>query len=100
MITSSVNNRPGQSGNVRAPENLPHACRCGARWSGTGTCHCGACHVTTTGISTFAQHRPRGACAPPATVGLVVVPGRAYKCWGTISNDPAAAPVVDLEETL
>lgn len=62
--------------------NLPHACRCGARWSGTATCHCGGCHLTFTGITAFDTHRPGGNCTPPDNFGLVRVDGRAYQCWG------------------
>lgn len=68
---------------TRAPEDLPHAHPCGARWSGSGTAHCGACCVTFTGVGTFDAHRSSGRCNPPANVGLVLIPGRAYEVWGT-----------------
>ncbi len=70
---------------TRAPENLPNRCRCGVRWAGSNTCHCGApgCHRTFTGVSAFDLHRRGGQCADPATVGMVVAPGRAYEAWTT-----------------
>lgn len=61
--------------------DLPHQCRCGARWSGSNTCHCGACHITTTGIGSFTAHRRGGTCTDPATIGMVLAGGRAYDAW-------------------
>lgn len=47
---------------------------CGAKWSGAGRAHCGACHITFSGDSAFDRHR-RGEgdrrCLDPASVGLV-----------------------------
>lgn len=71
---------------TKDPATLPFSCRCGARWSGYETCHCGSCHITASGLATFDRHRPNGRCVPPASVGLVPIPGRAYECWGTTSN--------------
>lgn len=51
---------------------LPHSCGgCPARWSGLGTAHCGACHISTTGLSAFSAHRRGGKCLLPADAGLV-----------------------------
>jgi hypothetical protein len=66
------------------PEKLPHSHRCGTRWNGKGVSHCGACCVTFTGVSTFDLHRRNGRCVHPSTIGLVLVPGRAYEVWGNI----------------
>ncbi len=68
------------------PGTLPHQCRCGVRWSGNRTCHCGACHHTVSGVSTFDAHRRNGQCLHPADVGLSLLPGRAYECWGTTDD--------------
>jgi hypothetical protein len=65
------------------PANLPHSCRCRTRWAGSTTSHCGACHTTFNGITTFDVHRRGGFCGRrPSDVGMSLVPGRAYECWG------------------
>jgi len=72
---------------TRATEDLPHGCRCGARWSGSNTAHCGAqCHRTFSGIRPFDDHRRDGVCVDPATIGMSLVPGRAYECWGSVAE--------------
>jgi hypothetical protein len=47
-------------------------CRCGARWTARGLAHCGGCHNSYSGISTFDQHRSmtgeHGVCKRPAEV--------------------------------
>lgn len=69
--------------------NLPHACSCGARWSGTNACHCGACHrFTFTNVSAFDRHRKGGVCNEPTSVGLVQATGRAFEAW-TFPSDEA-----------
>lgn len=74
------------------PSTLRNTCRCGARWSGARTAHCGGtCHRTFSGVSTFDAHRRGGRCVdpevlPPDGPGLMVVPGRAYEVWGTFSE--------------
>jgi hypothetical protein len=46
-------------------------CRCGARWTGRRTAHCGACHRTFGGVGGFDAHRRGGrGCLEPTTVGL------------------------------
>lgn len=70
---------------TRAFEDLPHTCKCGTRWAGANTCHCGACHRTFGGIGDFERHRKGGACADPANLGLALLPGRAYEVWGNPS---------------
>lgn len=70
------------------PATLPHSHRCGTRWSGKGVSHCGACCLTFTGVSTFDLHRRNGRCAPPVTIGLVLVSGRAYDVWGNVGERP------------
>lgn len=67
---------------TRAYQDLPHTCRCGARWSGSNTCHAACCHLTFSGVESFDIHRRGGDCKPPASVGLQLVDGRAYECWG------------------
>jgi hypothetical protein len=44
--------------------------RCGARWTGLTTCHCGAsgCHCTFTSLRAFDIHRTGGHCNDPATL--------------------------------
>lgn len=69
--------------------DLPHGCSCGARWSGGITCHCGSCHLTFSGVEAFHRHRRGGLCHDPRDVGLTLVAGRAYECWGHAPNaDP------------
>lgn len=80
-----------------------HSCgSCAARWGGLSTAHCGACHVTFTGVWAFdahriGQHEPTGKpgrnvtpgprrCADPETVGLTDA-GRGYPCWGFPTGD-------------
>jgi hypothetical protein len=68
---------------------LPHHCaKCTSRWNGYSTAHCGACHLTFTGITAFDKHRDGSHtdrvgrfCVAPETVGLVLS-GRTYPCWG------------------
>lgn len=72
------------------PMRLPASCRCGARWSGASTCHCGGCHETFTGYDAFDRHRSQdgefGSCRHPAEVGLIDA-GRGYPCWGSARTD-------------
>lgn len=63
-------------------ERLPHTCRCGARWAGSRTAHCASCHETFSGVTPFDAHRRGGECRTPGDVGLSLLPGRAYRCWG------------------
>lgn len=86
-MTTTTHERLAQIAGTRAPEDLPHAHSCGARWSGSGTAHCGACCTTFTGVGAFDAHRRGGRCNPPAAVGLVLIPGRAYEVWGTRAAD-------------
>lgn len=65
------------------PATLPHTCRCEKRWSGGLTAHCGSCHLTFTGVRNFDAHRKDGKCRQPTEIGLNIVQGRAYECWGT-----------------
>jgi hypothetical protein len=76
----------------RRPAPLPHSCRCGTRWAGTRTAHCGACHHTFTGIGPFDRHRRDGTCLNPADVGLVPIPGRQYRAWGTTTDTTEETP--------
>ncbi len=78
---------------TRTPDNLPNRCRCGTRWSGSNTCHCAAtaCHRTFTGVGAFDAHRRGGGCADPATLGMVVAPGRAYEAWTANVSDAEVA---------
>lgn len=64
------------------PATLPHSdTRCGARWSGSNTSHCGKCHNTFTGIESFDAHKPVTGCLDPAEIGMVLAEGRAYEAW-------------------
>jgi hypothetical protein len=70
----------------------PHGCGgCPARWSGTRTSHCGAagCHVSFAGVSLFDRHRVNGHCVPPARLGMSLLPGRPYPCWGYPTEETA-----------
>jgi len=66
--------------------------RCDARWNGTSTAHCAACHETFTRVTVFDRHRTgthsRAGrhCLAPVAVGLVDA-GRAYQCWCTPGED-------------
>jgi hypothetical protein len=81
--------RPASFASTRAFEDLPHRHTCGARWSGSTTCHCGAvgCHITLSSVGAFTAHRKGGRCNPPAEVGLTLIPGRAYEVWGWPAED-------------
>ena len=67
----------------RSVEDLPHSCRCGARWAGVSAAHCAAegCHRTFTGVNGFDRHRIGGTCTDPATLGMRIAEGRAYEAW-------------------
>ena len=65
--------------------------KCGKRWNGLTTCHCGGCCRTFTTLTAFDKHR-QGLhtkvryCADPESVGLVLT-GREYECWGNPSSE-------------
>lgn len=71
--------------------SLPFRCKCGARWNGLKTAHCGArgCHKTFTTVSSFDLHRSgtqqSRVCVEPEKVGLEDA-GRSYPCWGHPSD--------------
>jgi ribosomal protein L34E len=57
-------------------------CGCGASWTGANVSHCGECHQTFTGVSSFDDHRagkkphngkgfyrPSGHCYDPKDTG-------------------------------
>jgi hypothetical protein len=68
---------------ARRFEDLPYSHRCGARWDGLRTAHCGAgCCRTFAGVSHFDAHRKDGKCLDPATIGMSLLPDRAFPCWG------------------
>lgn len=46
--------------------------RCSARWGGSKTAHCAACHETFTTPANFDSHQHYGKCRPPKTRGLIV----------------------------
>lgn len=77
---------------TRDPADLPHAHRCGARWAGANTAHCGACCRTFVGITAFDRHRKGGVCAVPADIGMVPAPGRVYEVWTMTVPWPEPAP--------
>lgn len=89
MTTPAADFRANLTG-TRAFEDLPHRCRCNARWAGSNTCHCGACHLTFSSVGTFDKHRVGGKCNSPSDVGLVLIPGRAYEVWGTRAVEESA----------
>jgi hypothetical protein len=84
-MTETAQMRLGALSGTRNHADLPHTCSCGARWSGTNTCHCGntGCHRTFTGLSAFDRHRSGGTCNDPAALGMAIAPGRAYEAWTT-----------------
>lgn len=64
------------------PASLPHSdIRCGARWSGSTTSHCGACHRTFASVGAFDAHKPVKGCIDPTSAGMVLAEGRAYEAW-------------------
>ncbi|AYR02438.1 hypothetical protein SEA_AFFECA_55 [Gordonia phage Affeca] len=60
----------------------PHTCRCGARWSALGACHCSGCHRTFTALTPFDRHRRGDQCLDPATLGLIEHQRSGYTAWG------------------
>lgn len=64
-------------------KELPHSCKCGAKWSGSRTAHCaGTCHKTFSGEGPFLRHRKDGNCLDPVSRGMSLLPNRAYECFG------------------
>ncbi len=57
---------------------------CATWWQGERTCHCAApeCHRTFSGVVAFDAHRFHGTCREPASIGMSLLSGRAYECWG------------------
>ncbi len=86
-MTETTSTKLAALAGTRNHDDLPHGHHCGARWSGTGTTHCGACCTTFVGIGAFDRHRRGGQCANPATIGMVTAPGRAYEAWTSPSGD-------------
>jgi hypothetical protein len=43
---------------------------CEATWAGEDRAHCGACHHTFDDVGLWDEHRPRGQCVPPPSLGL------------------------------
>lgn len=74
--------------------SAPASCRgCDTKWIGLRVCHCSACHVTFTGVTTFDMHQVRGRCKHPTRVGLVLSTIATYtETWGT---DATAEPDVN-----
>lgn len=76
---------PGQPATVPASDaesaSLPHGCRCGSRWGGGNTAHCGACHHTFTTVSNFDRHRRNGECLNPRDAGLIARERPGYTAW-------------------
>lgn len=87
MTATTTRTRLANFNNSRDYADLPHQHRCGARWSGTLTAHCGSCCRTFTGIGSFDHHRRGGVCANPAGIGMVLADGRAYQAWTTTRED-------------
>lgn len=87
---------------TKNPRGTTGCARCDARWGGYNTAHCGACHITLTGITAFDAHRAgshakgQRHCVDPESVGLVDV-GRAYPCWGFPTDDTDWASAFDGE---
>lgn len=50
------------------PPSLTRCSGCANTWTGLLSCHCGACHVTFTGITAFDAHRVGGVCNDPASL--------------------------------
>lgn len=54
------------------PRRRSRAAGAAANWTGDGRAHCGGCHRTFSGVTTFDQHRSqtgeRGTCLDPETV--------------------------------
>jgi hypothetical protein len=77
---------------------LTAGCRCGARWSGLSTAHCGSCHVTFTSVTAFDRHRRGGRCLDPVEAGLEAKtrPG-GYVAYGRVDDGrhPEWHPVED-----
>lgn len=71
--------RPTPDPSSPAPD-LPHAHRCGARWSGNAVAHCGKCHRNFANTRAFYAHQP-GRCRHPRTLGMAEL-DRPYPCWG------------------
>jgi hypothetical protein len=63
------------------------SCRCGARWTGFRTTHCGGCHATFGGLTVFDRHRRDGRCLNPAQLDGVELRNGAFR-------GPEAAPDV------
>lgn len=76
-------NRMRDRAGTADPSTLPFTHRCGARWSGNNTSHCGGgCCRTFSSVGTFDRHRRDGRCLDPANIGMSLIPGRAYEVWG------------------
>jgi hypothetical protein len=90
---------PGVSRQQETPF-LRHGCRCGARWEGYNTAHCGAqCHKTFSSPRAFDRHRSNGQCRPPADAGLVEIQRIGYVVWGYPADDRVVALHADREAT-
>lgn len=86
-MTQLAHHRLAALSGTRDHADLPHSHHCGARWSGTNTCHCGACCRTFVGIGAFDRHRRGGQCADPVEIGMIRAGGRAYEAWTIADTD-------------
>lgn len=77
---------PATHESVRVRNPLPHSCRQGHRWAGSRTCHCPTCHRSFSGVTHFDRHRRNGQCLDPHSVGLTLLAGRNFDCWGTAED--------------
>ena len=96
--TRSTPGRSSAASGVMVAEKrtvLPHGCNCGARWAGSNTAHCGACHVTLSSVTAFDRHRRGGECHDPTEVGLVRIDRAGYHVWGWPSRDDGGQPAWD-----
>lgn len=52
----------------------------------TRLCHCGACHRTFSGVSTFDMHRFRGVCYEPTERFQMTLKGGVWGFHGTMPD--------------
>lgn len=66
---------------VTESDNDMITCSKGCKWSGLSRAHCGSCHTTFGGVTSFDRHRRGGMCVKPEDIGLIAKDNGEFVIW-------------------